>query len=81
MRSVYKSAGRTLIWLGEDDSTVGLAMGLAVAIVRKMMRFDQPHPPEPNSDSGRSIAREGSDDLQDMKNLGTLVSQQRTFRL
>jgi hypothetical protein len=75
MRSVYKSAERTLIWLGENDSTVHMAMELIVAIVRKMMHLDQPDRPELNAEFAGSVAHEISDHFRDMNNPGNLVSQ------
>lgn len=66
MGSVYKSAERTLIWLGEDDSTVHMAMELIV---------DQPDRPELNAEFAGSVAHEISDHFRDMNNPGNLVSQ------
>ena len=75
MRSVYKSAERTLIWLGDDDGTVGMAWELVAAIVRKMMHFDQPNQLELNAEYTNSVAHEISDHLTDLRNPGNLVSQ------
>ncbi|KAK5093728.1 hypothetical protein LTR70_005727 [Exophiala xenobiotica] len=74
MRSVYKSAEQTLIWLGEDDGTVSIAEELATAIVRKIMRFDQPRREEQNAQAVKSVRQEISDHLRDMNSPGNLVS-------
>lgn len=80
MRSVYKSAARTLIWLGEDDGTVDMAMELAIAIVREMMHFDQTNQPVRNVEDVNSEGHEISEHLRDLDKPGNLASQSASLQ-
>ena len=75
MQSVYRSAERTLIWLGEDDGTVETALTLAVRIVRKMTHLDQLTQPDVSDDEQSAVAQEISDSLRNMNSPSILVSQ------
>ena len=74
MRSIYKSAEETLIWLGEDDGTVENALRLVVKIVKKMTRLDQLTASDVSEDDISATAQEISDDLRNLSRPGRLVS-------
>ena len=75
MRSIYKSAEETLIWLGEDDGTVEKALRLVVKIVKKMTHLDQLTASDVPNEDISATAQEISDELRDLSRPGRLVSQ------
>ena len=75
MQSVYSSAEQTLIWLGEDDGTVEMALTSAVQIVMKMTHLDQSTQPNVSNNEQPAVVRDIIDGLRSMNRPGNLVSQ------